>query len=70
MFQNQIITNSISKLYDVTLCELLDSRKKKHQNYEIDSFYFKWNWHDYLLSGWLHIFNKLITAYYIFMFLE
>lgn len=29
MFQNQIITNSISKLYDVTLCELLDSRKKK-----------------------------------------
>lgn len=42
MFQNQIITNSISKLYDVTLCELLDSRKKKkHQNYEIDSFYFK-----------------------------
>lgn len=43
MFQNQIITNSISKLYDVTLCELLDSRKKKHQNYEIDSFYFKWN---------------------------
>jgi len=29
MFQNQIFTNSISKLYDVTLWELLDSRKKK-----------------------------------------
>ena len=29
MFQNQIFTNSISELYDVTLWELLDSRKKK-----------------------------------------
>lgn len=28
MFQNQIFTNSISKLYNVTLWELLDSRKK------------------------------------------
>lgn len=36
MFQNQIITNSISKLYDVTLCELLDSRKKKTSKL--------WNW--------------------------
>lgn len=28
MFQNQIFTNSISKLYNVTLWELLASRKK------------------------------------------
>ena len=28
MFQNQIFTNRISKLYNVTLWELLDSRKK------------------------------------------